>query len=48
VEHLRLSGVGHGWPGSRGRPMMRRLLGPDTSLVNASEEAWSFAARHAR
>jgi hypothetical protein len=28
--------------------MMRRLLGPDTSLVNASEEAWSFAARHSR
>jgi hypothetical protein len=27
---------------------MRRLLGPDTRLVNASEEAWSFAARHAR
>jgi polyhydroxybutyrate depolymerase len=48
VEHLRLSGVGHGWPGSHARPMMRRLLGPDTSLVNASEEAWSFAARHSR
>lgn len=48
VEHLRLSGVGHGWPGSEARRGMQRILGPPTRLIRASEEAWEFAARHAR
>jgi polyhydroxybutyrate depolymerase len=48
VEHLRLTGVGHGWPGSNGRPLMRRTLGRDTDLVDASREAWAFASRFAR
>jgi polyhydroxybutyrate depolymerase len=48
VEHLRLHGVGHGWPGSDARRRMQRVLGPPTHLVYASEEAWAFASRHAR
>lgn len=48
VEHLRLTGVGHGWPGSAARRGMQRILGPPTRLVNASEEAWAFASRHSR
>jgi polyhydroxybutyrate depolymerase len=48
VEHLRLTGVGHGWPGARARPLMRGILGPATTIINASEEAWRFAARFVR
>ena len=43
VEHLRLAGVGHGWPGvTTGR---EGILGPATTLVDASEEVWRFASR---
>jgi len=45
VEHLRLSGSGHGWPGVRVPRLRRKLLGPDTTLINAAEESWRFAAR---
>jgi polyhydroxybutyrate depolymerase len=48
VEHLRLQGVGHGWPGNDARRWMRRMLGPPTHLVDASEEAWAFASRYSR
>jgi polyhydroxybutyrate depolymerase len=48
VEHLRLAGVGHGWPGVEVRWLRRRIIGPGTTLVNASEEAWAFASRFAR
>lgn len=48
VEHLRLRGVGHGWPGTDARRWLRRILGPPTHLVDASEEAWAFASRHSR
>ena len=48
VEHLRLTGVGHGWPGE-GVPRLReRLVGPGTTLVQASAEAWAFLSRFAR
>jgi polyhydroxybutyrate depolymerase len=43
VEHLRLAGIGHGWPGiTTGR---EGILGPATTLVDASEEVWAFASR---
>lgn len=48
VEHLRLTGVGHGWPGASGRLFGRNLVGPPTSMINASEEAWAFASRFRR
>jgi polyhydroxybutyrate depolymerase len=48
VEHLRLAGVGHGWPGVEVGWLRRRIIGPGTTLVNASEEAWAFASRFSR
>ncbi len=45
VEHLRLSGIGHGWPGTAARPALARLLGPSTTLIAASDSAWAFASR---
>jgi polyhydroxybutyrate depolymerase len=48
VEQLRLTGVGHGWPGVEVGWLRRRIIGPDTTLVNASEEAWAFASRFTR
>jgi polyhydroxybutyrate depolymerase len=47
VVLLRLTGAGHGWPG--GTPFLsEQLVGPATSLVSASEEAWSFFRRFSR
>ncbi len=48
VEHLRLSGSGHGWPGVQAPWLRRQILGASTTLVNASEQAWKFAARFSR
>jgi polyhydroxybutyrate depolymerase len=48
VEQLRLTGVGHGWPGVKVGWLRRRIIGPGTTLVNASEEAWAFASRFTR
>ncbi len=45
VRHLRLTGVGHGWPGAPVRPALRRLIGPGTTLIEASDSAWAFASR---
>ncbi len=47
VEHLRLTGVGHGWPGAAVAAAMRRLIGPGTTMINAGEAAWQFASQHA-
>lgn len=48
VEHLRLTGVGHGWPGVAVPRQRQRLIGPGTTLVHASEEAWAFLSRFSR
>lgn len=45
VEHWRLTGVGHGWPGSQARPVMQRIIGPPTTLLSASAVAWQFSER---
>ena len=42
VAHWRLTGTGHGWPGSA--PISEAVSGPPTTLVNAAEEAWKFFA----
>lgn len=42
VVHLRLTGAGHGWPGHRFGPVRERIVGPDTEIVDAAEEAWRF------
>jgi polyhydroxybutyrate depolymerase len=46
VEHWRLTGVGHGWPGSPER--RRGLIGEPTTLIDANEEVWRFVRRYTR
>jgi len=48
VEHLLLTGSGHGWPGVRVGPILQRLLGPSTTLIDASEEVWAFVSQFTR
>lgn len=48
LEHVRLTEVGHGWPGAAARPLLRSLLGRPTRLVDAAEAVWAFGARSAR
>ena len=44
VELWKLSGVGHGWPGGdAGR--RKRLVGPNTHVIDAAEEVWRFLSR---
>jgi len=43
VAHWKLTGVGHGWPGTapRGRD---EIIGTPTTLINAAEEVWRFVS----
>jgi polyhydroxybutyrate depolymerase len=43
VEHWRLHGPGHAWPGSTVSPAQEALVGETTTIVIAAEEIWSFA-----
>lgn len=47
VAHWRLTGAGHGWPG-HASPLPERLMGPDTTVIDAAEEVWKFVARFKR
>ena len=44
VELWKLTGVGHGWPGSAS-PLPEKLVGPPTNLIHAADEIFRFAAR---
>ncbi len=44
VVHLRLAGVGHGWPGQTRGLLLESVIGPRTTLVDAAEEVWRFAS----
>ena len=48
VAHWRLTGVGHGWPGTRTGGLREEVIGPSTTLVNAAEEIWKFFAKVSR
>lgn len=48
VEHLVLSGSGHGWPGVTAPPVWQHLLGDPTTIINASEEVWAFVSQFDR
>jgi polyhydroxybutyrate depolymerase len=48
VWHWRLTGVGHGWPGSVLGGLREGVVGPGTNLVDAAEEAWRFFAQVGR
>ena len=44
LEHWKLSGAGHVWPG--GKPKyLTRLLGPGTDVIDANAEMWRFFSR---
>lgn len=45
VAHWKLTGVGHGWPGTTHTPVREELIGPPTTLISAAEEVWKFFAQ---
>jgi polyhydroxybutyrate depolymerase len=47
VAQWRLTGAGHGWPGSRS-PLGERVMGPDTTVIDVAEELWRFVRRFSR
>jgi len=48
VEHWKLTGSGHGWPGRSSTGPSAELIGPPTTLVSAAEEIWAFVRRFRR
>jgi len=48
VEHWKLTGVGHGWPGRESVGPRESIIGPPTTLLDAAEEIWTFVARFRR
>jgi len=44
VAHWKLTGVGHGWPGTRGLAR-EAIIGTPTTMVSAAEEVWRFVAQ---
>jgi polyhydroxybutyrate depolymerase len=48
VEHWRLEGPGHGWPGDEAGPIQQAFIGPPTDVIIAAEEVWRFFREHAR
>jgi polyhydroxybutyrate depolymerase len=46
VRHWKLTGSGHGWPGTTQSPVRQEIIGPTTTLVNAAEEVWRFVSLH--
>ena len=45
VQHWRLTGSGHGWPGKTATPVGEGLIGPRATLISAAEEVWAFVSR---
>ncbi len=45
VEHWKLTGVGHGWPGNAQAEVRESIIGPATTVINAAEEVWKFVSR---
>ena len=45
VAHWKLTGSGHGWPGESPPPGGENISGPQTRLIRAAEEVWSFVSR---
>jgi polyhydroxybutyrate depolymerase len=48
VAHWRLTGVGHGWPGTTRTPVREEFIGPPTLLISAADEVWKFFAQVSR
>ena len=47
VRLWKLTGAGHGWPGGPSQ-LPETLMGPDTTVIGAAEEAWRFVSRFRR
>jgi poly(3-hydroxybutyrate) depolymerase len=47
-DHLRLTGSGHGWPGVTVGRLWQNLLGPPTTVIDASAEVWAFVSEFSR
>ena len=45
VQHWRLTGSGHGWPGKTPTPVGEGLIGPRATLISAAQEVWAFVSR---
>lgn len=48
VAHWKLTGSGHGWPGDAPPPGSEEIAGPQTTIVRAAQEVWSFVSRFSR
>ena len=44
LEHWKLTGAGHSWPGHRAPPAWALVVGPSTEVISAAEEVWRFMA----
>ena len=47
VRLWKLTGAGHGWPGGKAQ-LPERIVGSQTAVIDAGEEAWAFFRRFAR
>ncbi len=45
LEHWRLTGPGHAWPGNPVPAWRVPILGPGTEVIQAAEEVWDFIKR---
>lgn len=48
VAHWKLTGAGHAWPGDAPPPGSEAISGPQTTIIRAAEEVWSFVSRFSR
>ena len=48
IELWKLTGAGHGWPGSPVGRRLERWIGPGTDVIDAAEEVWRFVSRFER
>lgn len=44
VEHWRLTGAGHPWPGDVGRGLREAIVGPGTDVIEAPRAVWDFVS----
>lgn len=44
VEHWRLTGAGHPWPGDVGSGLRESIVGPGTDVIEAPRAVWSFVS----
>ncbi len=45
VEHWRLTGAGHPWPGAADGGFREAIVGPGTDVIHAPGAVWSFVSR---